>query len=103
MPMRPEWRFLSTRERGDEFGGTFLFLPDADVDGIAHEFTHASFFKSGRNEKRLACAGNDEGEETFAESPTNAGEIVEGSAGTKKDGVEFRVESGHEFLSVKEA
>jgi len=87
--------------RGDEIRGAFVFLPDADIDGIAHEFAHAAFFEGGRDDQWRAGARDDEGEETFAESPTNAGEIVERGAGAEEQGVEFRVEGRHEFLRMK--
>ena len=93
--------FISER-RSDEIRGAFIFLPDANFDGIAHEFAHAAFFECGGDEQRSAGTRNDESEESFTESPTNAGEIVKRSAGTEEQGVEFRVEGGHEFLCVKE-
>lgn len=88
---------------GDELCGTLVFLPDADFGGIAHEFAHADFFESGRDEKRLTGARDEESEETLAESPADAGEVVQRSARSEEDGVEFRVETGHEFLGVDEA
>jgi len=90
------------KRRGDELGGAFLLLPNANVDGVTHRFAQAAFFEARRYEERLACARDDEGEKTLAETPANAGEIVEGGAGAEKNGVEIRVESGHDFLSVNE-
>lgn len=91
------------QRRGDELRGTLVFLPDAHVEGIAHEFTHAGFFKGGRNEERLAGAQDDQGQEAFTGPPANAGEIVERRAGAEQDGVEVWVEGGHQFLRVKQA
>ena len=88
---------------GDKLCGTFVFLPDTDIDGIAHEFANACFFEGGRNEDGLAVGRDDEGEKTLAESPTDAGEIVEGSARAEKDSVKFRLEIGHELLGVQQA
>ncbi len=45
--------FIGER-RGDEIRGAFVFLPDANFDGIAHEFAHAAFFECGRDEQRSA-------------------------------------------------
>ncbi len=57
---------------------------------------------AGEMSSGAPVARNDESEEAFTESPTNAGEIVKRSAGAEEQGVEFRVEGGHEFLSMKE-
>jgi hypothetical protein len=87
----------------DELGGAFVFLPDANIEGIADEFADAAFFEGRRNENGLAITGNDESKKALTEPPANAGEVVEIRARTEEEGVEFRVERGHEFMSVEEA
>ena len=88
---------------GNELGGAFVFLPNANVDGEAHEFAYAGFFEGGRNNKGLAGAREGEGKEALAEAPADAGEIVKGRAWTNEESVELGVELGHEFLGVEEA
>jgi hypothetical protein len=92
---------LRSERCGDELGGAFVLLPNENVEGVAHQFAHASFFEGGRDQKRLAGAGDDDGEKPFARAPTNAGEVVERSAGAEEDGVEFWVQLGHEFAGAK--
>ncbi len=91
------------KRSGDELCGAFVFLPDADFDGVTHRFAHAAFFKGGRNQNRLAGTGNDESEKTLAESPADTGEIVERTAGAEKKGIEFWIELRHELLGVQQA
>jgi hypothetical protein len=86
----------------DERGGAFVFLPDADVDRIAHELAHAAFFESGSDKERLTGARNHECEEAFTESPADAGVIVKRGAGAEEDGVQLWIQLGHEFLGVEE-
>lgn len=88
---------------GDEAGGTFVFLPGADFEGIAHRFAHATFFKGGRNQNGFAGARDDQSKEALAEPPVNAGEIVEGTAGADEERVEFWIELRHEVLGMEQA
>ena len=64
----------------DEPLGAFVFLPEMDIEREAQRFAHAGFFKGRTDKDGLAGARNDEGQQTFAEAPTNAREVVEGRA-----------------------
>lgn len=89
-------------ETGDERGGAFVFLPDTNFDGIAHELAHAALFERGSDKEWRTGARNDKCKEAFARSPADAGEIVERGAGPEEDGVKFCIELRHEFLGMEE-
>src|SRR5256885_2798858 len=92
------------RERlSGEFGGAFVFLPDADFSREAKLFAEAALFERGADEKRLAGARQEQREEPFAGPPANAGEVVERCAGRDEERVEFWREIGHQLLRSREA
>jgi len=91
-------------ERGnDEMRGAFVFLPKMKVEREAQGFAHAGLFEGGADENGLAGTRNDEGEETFAEAPTHAREVVERGTGADDEAVKGGRYFGHAILHVKEA
>jgi|SRR5260221_7802164 len=92
------------RERlSDEFGGAFVFLPDADVSGEAKLFAEAALFERGTDEEWLAGARQEQREEPFAGPPANAGEVVERGSRRNEECLEFWREIRHQLLRSREA
>jgi hypothetical protein len=74
-----------------------------DVEREAQGFAHAGFFKGRADENRLAGTREDQGEETFAEAPANAREVVERRSRADDEAVKGWRNFGHAILRVKEA
>ena len=92
------------RERlSGEFGGAFVFLPDADFAWEAKLLAQSALFKRGTDEKRLAGARQKQREEPFAGPPANAGEVVERRSRRNEQPVEFWRQIGHQLLCPHEA
>ena len=87
----------------DNFGGAFVFLPDAHLHRIAQGFAHPSFFKCRGDENRLARARHNHGKKSFAQMPANAREVVKRRARPDKQRVEFRIQLAHQFLRAQQA
>lgn len=86
----------------DELCGTFVFLPNMNIEGKAKGFTHAGFFKGGADENGIARTREDESEEPFAETPANASEVIERRAGADDDGVKVGLHFRHAMLGAEQ-
>lgn len=81
--------------------GAFVFLPETNIQRKAEGFAHAGLFKCGADKNGIARMRKDEGEETFAESPANAGEIVERGAWADDESVEGGLYFRHAMLGAE--
>ena len=88
---------------GRDFRRAFIFLPDAHFRGKVQLLAQPSFFKPRHDHNGIALARQHQCEQSFAGSPADSGEVVQGSPRCHEQSVVFGFQSRHQFLRVLEA
>src|SRR5258708_26559684 len=84
--------------RRRDFRRALILLTHADFGRELQRLAQAPFFKLRHDEYGFACARKHEGKEALADSPADAGEVVEGSPGSKEQSVVFWLQLRHQYL-----